>query len=336
MRKSGVVVVAMFLAVVLAAGCSRGPSDTEVANEVKARMFSSGELGDSRIEVAAKAGEVTLTGEAASEADRFLAYKLATETPGVKKVNDQMTVRLAETKPAEPEPAPERPAPRRVTPPRTQTQAAPAAAVPAPAVAQPVASTSAAPAIAEPQTPPAPRTRTVTLPAGTRLQISMIDSIDSEKDRAGQEFRASLDAPIVIGEDVVVPAGQDVFIKLIDARSAGRMTGRSELRVEAVRLVYQGRTYTIDTTEYEEVGGSRGKRTAATIGGGAAIGAAIGAAAGGGKGAAIGAAIGAGSGTAVQVLTKGEQVRIPSETRLDFRLEQPVEITYTPGRAQSN
>jgi hypothetical protein len=325
----------MFFAVVLAAGCSRGPSDSEIASEVKARMFSSGELGDSRIEVAAKAGEVTLTGEAASEADRFLAYKLATETPGVKKVNDQMTVRVAEAKPAEPEPEPERPAPRRVTPPRTQTQAAPAA-VPAPAVAQPVASAQPAPALAEPQTPSAPRTRTVTLPAGTRLQISMIDSIDSEKDRAGQEFRAALDAPIVIGEEVVVPAGQDVLIRLVDARSAGRMTGRSELHVEAVRLVYQGRTYTINTTEYEEVGGSRGKRTAATIGGGAAVGAAIGAIAGGGKGAAIGAAIGAGSGTAVQVLTKGEQVRIPSEARLEFRLEQPVEITYTPGRAQSN
>lgn len=334
MRRSGLILMTMLLAVVLAAGCSRGPSDTQITSEVKARMFSSGELGDSRIEVATKDGEVTLSGEAASESDRFLAYKLATETPGVKKVNDQMTVRVAESKPAEPEPEPAPPAPRRLAPSRTQTQAAPAATVPAPAVAPAVA--AATPAVAEPQAPPAPRTRTVTLPAGTRIQITMIDSIDSEKDRAGQEFRASLDAPIVIGEDVVVPAGQDVTIKLLEARSAGRMTGRSELRVEAVRLVYQGRTYSLDTTEYEEVGSSRGKRTAATIGGGAAIGAAIGAAAGGGKGAAIGAAIGAGSGTAVQVLTKGQQVRIPSETRLEFRLEQPVEITYAPGRATSN
>jgi hypothetical protein len=329
MRRTGVVLLTVFLAVVLTAGCSRGPSDTETADAVKARMFSSGELGDSRIDVAVSKGEATLTGEAATETDRLLAYKLASETPGVHKVNDQMTVRLAEAKPVEIEPEPLR-APVR----RTQT---PVAAIPAPAVAQSVAPAPAeSPVVAAvPAQPAAPTTRTVTLPAGTLLQVSMIDSIDSEKDRTGQQFRASLAAPIVIGEDVVVPAGQDVSVKLIDARSAGRMTGRSELHVEVVQLVYQGRTYAINTTEYEEVGGSRGKRTAATIGGGAAIGAAIGAIAGGGKGAAIGAGIGAGGGTAVQVLTKGEQVRIPSETRLDFRLEQPVEITYTPGQSQS-
>ena len=97
----------------------------------------------------------------------------------------------------------------------------------------------------------------------------------------------------------------------------------------------QGKSYVLETTAHEQVGTSRGKRTAATIGGGAAIGAAIGAIAGGGKGAGIGAAVGAGSGTVVQAVTKGKQVRIPSETKLDFRLEQPVEVTYLPEKNRS-
>jgi hypothetical protein len=49
--------------------------------------------------------------------------------------------------------------------------------------------------------------------------------------------------------------------------------------------------------------------------------------------------VGGGAGTGVQVLTKGQQVKIPSETRLDFTLQQPLDITYFPGkktRAHSN
>lgn len=77
----------------------------------------------------------------------------------------------------------------------------------------------------------------------------------------------------------------------------------------------------IATGDYDVAGSSRGKQSAERIGGGAALGAIIGAIAGGGKGAAAGAAIGGGAGTAVQVLTKGQQVRVPSETVLDFTLQ---------------
>jgi hypothetical protein len=62
------------------------------------------------------------------------------------------------------------------------------------------------------------------------------------------------------------------------------------------------------------------------IGGTAAVGAIIGAIAGGGKGAAIGGLAGAGAGTTAQVITKGQRVKIPSETRLTFTLDQPVRL----------
>src|SRR5262249_9051496 len=159
-----------------------------------------------------------------------------------------------------------------------------------------------------------------------------IDSIDSQTNQAGQVFKASLDAPIVVDDKVIVPAGADTYIKLVSASSAGHITGKSELGLELAAIVFHGKTYNVASSEGKHAGPSRGKRSAATIGGGAALGALIGAVAGGGKGAAIGAAVGGGAGTGVQVLTKGQQVKIPSETRLDFTLQQPLDITYLPGK----
>ena len=327
MRKSTVVV--MLVAVLALAGCSSGPSDDAIVTDVKARFFSDPQLKSVSINVAAKDGVVTLSGEAPSEGARYQAFKVASDTPGVKKVEDQMTVAVAQAvetpAPAQPEPVPApASAPKRAAkPPAPAPQPKLETPPPPPPAAQP------APAPA-PAAPPTPEPVEVTIPAGTELTIRMIDSVDSEVHKSGQVFRASLDSPIVLDGETVVPAGVDVFVRLAEAKTAGRMAGRSELRMELARMVYQGQSYSLSSSTYEQVGKSRGKDTAVKVGGGAAIGAAIGAIAGGGKGAAIGAAIGAGGGTAVQVFTKGQQIRIPSETALEFRLEAPLDVTYLP------
>ena len=163
----------------------------------------------------------------------------------------------------------------------------------------------------------------------------MIDSVDSSVNHAGETFRATLASPIVVDDQIVVPAGTDAYVKLVNAKSAGHMTGQSALALELVRMEFQGKSYALATTEYTQTGSSRGKRTAETVGGGAVIGTLLGAVIGGGKGAAIGAATGAGAGGVVQGVTKGQQVRIPSETKLDFSLEQPVEVSYFPGKNRS-
>ena len=163
----------------------------------------------------------------------------------------------------------------------------------------------------------------------------MIDGVDSAVNHAGEMFHATLDSPIVIDDQIVVPAGTDMYLKLTNAKSAGHMTGQSTLALELVRMEFQGKSYPLVSGDYTQTGSSRGKRTAATVGGGAAIGAVLGAVIGGGKGAAIGAASGAGAGTVVQGVTKGQQVQIPSETRLDFSLEQPVEVSYFPENNRS-
>ena len=72
----------------------------------------------------------------------------------------------------------------------------------------------------------------------------------------------------------------------------------------------------------------KGKRTAATTGGGAATGAVIGGIAGGGKGAAIAAGIGAGAGFAGGELTGNSQIKLPAEISLSFQLINPVTLKW--------
>ncbi|HEX2715239.1 MAG TPA: hypothetical protein VHM88_23925, partial [Candidatus Acidoferrales bacterium] len=171
----------------------------------------------------------------------------------------------------------------------------------------------------------------VTVPAGTRILVRMIDSVDSEKNRVGDRFRASLEQDLTVGDTLVAPKGTDVYGRLAEAKEAGRVAGKSELRLELTDILINQQLQPIMSGDYAVAGKSRGKQSAERIGGGAALGAVIGAIAGGGKGAAIGAGVGAGAGTAVQVLTKGQQVRVPSETMLEFRIEQP--FTVAPSRS---
>ncbi len=163
------------------------------------------------------------------------------------------------------------------------------------------------------------------IPNGTTLTIRMVDSVDSERDKVGQTFRASLDEPIFDPSgNTIVPRGADVMVKLVDDVQSGKIEGRTVLTLDVVWLKIDGQEVDIDTTAITEQSSSRTARSGKVIGGTAALGAIIGAIAGGGKGAAIGAGAGAGAGTAAQVATKGQRVRIPSETRLTFTLQQAV------------
>ncbi len=154
----------------------------------------------------------------------------------------------------------------------------------------------------------------------------MIDDVDSERDTVGQTYRASLDEPLTVDGRTVVDRGADVTVKLVDDKESGKLSGRTELTLDLVSVTVDGKPVELDTQAITQASESRTGRTGKVVGGTAALGAIIGAIAGGGKGAAIGAVSGAGAGTAVQVLTKGQRVRIPSETRLTFTLQQPVKL----------
>ena len=166
----------------------------------------------------------------------------------------------------------------------------------------------------------------VTIPAGTRISVRTIDSIDSTKNHVGYRFRASLEEPLWVDGNKVVPKGADVYGRLDESKETGSLAGRSELKLELTGIVANGQTLPLVTGEYEVSGKSKGESTAKRTVGGAAIGSIIGALAGGGKGAAIGAGTGAGVGAGSEIITKGDQVKIPSETLLDFTLQQSVTI----------
>ena len=209
--------------------------------------------------------------------------------------------------------------------------AAPAAPVKAEAPAAPAYATAQggdafanAPAYnAQAPTAP-PATPAIQIPAGTQIVVRMIDAANSERDKLGQSYRASVDEPVMVNGQTVIPRGADATATLVDLQQSGKIEGRTVLTLDLKTVTAGGKTYDITTTGVPEASKSRGARSAKTIGGGAVLGAIIGAAVGGGKGAAIGAGSGAAVGTAAEIATSGQKVKIPAETRLTFTLQNPL------------
>jgi hypothetical protein len=363
-----------FFVIALAAGCATKPNDAQLATNLKAQMFSDPQTKNADLQVAVKNGVVTLSGTAPSDAARYEAYKLATNLPGVTKVNDQMAVQppvqTAEAAPAAPPPvAPVAPHPSAKTkhaptrsrsahekhphhpadtesvasadqspaqavapappaqpsqPSQPATSAPPATAASAPA--NPPADASAQPPAQASAPPPASPPVTAAFPAGSTIEIRTVDAIDSKTGQAGDQFQATLEQPLTWNGQLVVPKGANVYLRLTEVQTSGQYKGKSELQLQLVRLEFQGTDYPLTSTTYTEAGASRGQDTAKTVGGGAIVGAIIGAIAGGGKGAVIGGAAGAGAGGVYQGVSKPKQIRIPSETVLDFKLDQPLNI----------
>ncbi len=167
---------------------------------------------------------------------------------------------------------------------------------------------------------------TITVPAGTRILIRTVDSIDSSKQKTGYRFTATLETNLQVQNTVVAPRGTTLYGRLAQASSAGKMSGSSELSLELTDIVIKGTAYPLLTSTYEVKGKGEGGNTAKKVVGGAGLGALIGGLAGGGKGAGIGALAGAGAGTVASAAKKGQQLQIPSETLLEFRLQQPAPL----------
>jgi hypothetical protein len=178
--------------------------------------------------------------------------------------------------------------------------------------------------------PQGPRTASgPTVPAGSVITVRMIDGIDSSHDQAGQEFDATTDSPVASGSQVVIPQGSTAKVRLVNSENSGRVEGSAQLELELISVTVNGNTYPVQSGYYQQHGSSRGQRTAKSAGGGAVLGALIGAIAGGGKGAAIGAGSGAAIGAGTSIAMKGSSIKVPSETKIDFTLRQPV--TINPG-----
>ena len=161
------------------------------------------------------------------------------------------------------------------------------------------------------------------------MLVRMIDEIDSKHNEVGDVFKASLETDLVFNDVLIARRGSTVFGRLAYSKEAGHLSGSSELQLELTRIIIDGKEFPIVSGTYTLKGRGRGEDTARKVGGGAVAGAIIGAIAGGGAGAAIGAGVGGAAGAGVQIFTRGHQVKVPSETLLEFRLDQPVNVTPT-------
>jgi hypothetical protein len=217
-------------------------------------------------------------------------------------------------------------------PPVTSQDVPPPAAKPSPVAPQsPVApkSVQAPAAQAPPAQDPAAQYGEVTIPAGQVLLVRMIDGVDSSRNQVGDVFHASLETDLYVYNTLLARKGADIYGRLANVQEAGKLSGSAELQLELMRIVIDGHDYSLVSSDYTLKGQGRGADTAKKVTGGAVVGAIIGAIAGGGKGAAIGAGAGSAAGAGVQIFTKGEKVKIPSETLLEFRLQQPAMVTPT-------
>jgi hypothetical protein len=304
-KKPVYLVFVVILAFASFVGCSHSRTDADITSEVQKEINSDSNIGTKQVSVVANDGVVTVSGTVGNDFERNAASNDASQVRGVKRVLNNLhlvsetgTAPTQDTSPARSKRKPSS------SPARRSTNAS---ATPLP---NPVSKQSAA----------------VTIPDGTSLSIRLIDSIDSDRNKPGDTFSATLESPLVAEGRVVAPKNADVEGRVEELQSAGHFAGRSEIALVLTKLSFNGRTYEIGTDEYTQEGNSRGKRTAATVGGGAAVGALIGGLTGGSKGALIGAGLGAGAGTGVQAVTKGQQIRLASESILEFRLNTPLTI----------
>lgn len=273
----------------------------------------------------------------------------------------QPAVQQPVAQPAPPQPAPESaPAPQ-VTQPEPAKAVAPAqqpsrpakrapakkarieqAASPArvtqeqqPAQGTPVSSTAAGRADSAPsplqqsqpvQPPKPPEPKFAMIPSGTSLHVRLQDSLDSGVNKAGDTFRAILDQDIEVDGKVIAARGSLLQGKLSQVAQSGRVEGRASMTLQLVSLSVANQTYPIQTGFLSFEAESTKKKDATKVGLGAGIGAVIGAIAGGGKGAAIGAAVGGGAGGATVLATRGKEVQLEPEHKLDFALTRDVSV----------
>jgi hypothetical protein len=157
------------------------------------------------------------------------------------------------------------------------------------------------------------------IPAGTTLNVRMIDELDTGKTQKGDSFRASLDRPVVVGGQTLAPKDAPVRGTVTDVVSSGRLKRPASLTLKLTQVTLSnGRMVPVETSPYTLDGKSHNVRNAALIGGGAAAGAVLGGVAAGKKGAIIGSAVGGGAGVATAYLTGKQEIVVPSETGFQF------------------
>ncbi len=361
MKIASLLVSSFLLAIVLgmSVGCARKPDGAKISSEVQGKFSQDSGLASKQLAVQANDGVVTLAGTVDNDAQREAAGRQAASVPGVKTVVNNLQVGNGTIATAEKAGEPAAPTRDASAPPADKPKAGSgkksrkarssqdsgatgnsgndsnanqmsASNQPAPDPASSAQPTPADHAATAQTPPPSPSPKKLIIDQGTQLTVRLIDPIDSEKNQTGDTFHATLNAALTSDGEEAVPAGVELTGHLVDVKSAGKFAGQSVVVLQLDSLSSGGKTYSLQSDQYRKQGSSRGKNTAEKVGGGAIIGGIIGAIAGGGKGAAIGSAAGAGVGGGVQAASKSQQIKLPSETVLNFTLQAPITVVQAP------
>ncbi len=327
--RSIILVPALAIALAMTGCKSTAPApatdDASLSTALKGRIAGDSALSSEPIQTSVQNGIATLNGTVSSEAARSLAASDAAQVAGIRTVVNNLTVQtppapIAAAAPAPaPMPEPVKPAP----PKKPSAKPTPAPSQPAPIERAPAVAESTpppAPAPAPPPPPPAPEFRNVTIPAGTTIPVRITQTLDSGTTQQGESFSGTVATDIMADGLVAVRQGTAVSGRVSAVQEAAHYKGSSLLSIELVSINRHGDSLSVSSDPYTVEGKGRGKNTAAKVGGGAAVGAILGGIIGGGKGAAIGAASGGAVGAGANTVTKGEQVKIPSESLVNFKL----------------
>jgi BON domain len=300
-RASIISMILSSMLLVSSIACSHQPNDQKIVKDIQNKVAADPDTKDSQVDVASTKGKVKLNGTVKTPAAQQKVEKFAREEPGIADVDDETTVQPEAA--ALPEPA-------------------------SPRHAQGEAATTTPPAPAEGVEKPQPQP--IIVPAGTALTVTTSQPLSSKTSQAGQGFAATLAQPVSIDGRMALPKGASVNGTVVSAKSQGKIKGGGELALALTSVSFHDQTYEIQTNVLKSEQKGKGKRTAATTGGGAAGGALIGGLAGGGKGAGIGALAGAGAGLIGGAMTGNKQIEIPAESALSFTLAVPLTLPPPP------
>lgn len=341
-------VISLSLAAAFAGCKSAAPDDASLNTQVQAKLFADQNLSGQPIQATVSKGVVTLNGNVSTDSQRSSASGDAAQVTGIKTVVNNLVVQPASAAAvSEPMPA----AAQTPMPVPTQAPAAktskPSAAIhqpdyqPAPApivrnTPQPMPPQDQQPPQQQaqlqpppPPPPPTPVVHNITLPAGTTIPVRITQSLDSATTQQGDKFTGAVASDIIVDGMVILPQGTNVTGHVDEVKDASHFKGSSLLTISLSAIDRHGDRIQVSTEPYSKEGEGRGKNTAEKVGGGAAVGAILGGIFGRGKGAAIGAAAGGGVGAGANTVTRGQQVQIPSETVVRFKLADAIVVHVT-------
>ncbi|HEY0307731.1 MAG TPA: BON domain-containing protein [Acidobacteriaceae bacterium] len=175
----------------------------------------------------------------------------------------------------------------------------------------------------------------VTVPAGQRVQIRVSQGMDGKHTKVGTTFNGILMNDVIAGGAVALPRGSEVTGTVVDAKTAGGLTGSGALALQLTSISFGGQQYPLTSEVWGIKGPSKTGNTVGNAVGLGAMGAIIGAVAGGGPGAAIGAVAGGGVGLAASAGSQGPQAFVHPESLVSFTTAEPITVT-TVGQEELN